>query len=366
MLAITEIMAEDKKTFLTEKTTPPEESSLFTEKTPLGDSSLTDVSSTYFTVGKEWIPEKFSSSQDLDPHTIKSPNVSDIPEKLPALGPKPPYLERYTSFLSECSPEQILENLFERLNEHDGCDFEYDPKKNRVSGFVYPSNSVCRFRARLYNGGDGRVLVEFQRRRGDAFAFSKFYKGVCEALQDIIERPYIFMEATVQFKGSTFSQETKVKEVDDSFLNIVFDMACSENSDTKRQAVELLANLSLDLGCTGKLCDFQFKEQVPKNFQRLVKEENSTTCVLLILLKKLLLSGNVSIARNAAFVLDKVTKHSMDIRRDVIDYMTDSILSVLYEPSTIELMDLQRKLESCVSTLKNCPKNGEFFKSKLM
>lgn len=338
--------------------------SIMTESSP-----FTDVPPAYFAAGKKEWPEELFSFQDLglDPHVpFPKPSTTKIPEKLPALGPEPAYLERYTSFLSKSSPKQILEHLFKALNKQ-GCDFDYDYKENRVSGVVYPSNSVCRFRARLYSGGDGRVLVEFQRRRGDAFAFSKFYKGVCEALQDIIERPYVVMKGSVPFKGSTFSQgvkETEVQEVDDSFLNIVFNMACSEHSDVKRQAVELLANLSLDLGCTGKLCNFQCKDQVPENLHRLVKE-NSTTCVLLLLLQRLLMSEDVVIARNAAVVLENVTVQNTDIRGHVINGLADCIFSVLDEPSTTELRDLQRRLANCLSTIADCPKNGELFKSRV-
>lgn len=92
--------------------------------------------------------------------------------------PLPPFVrrERRSSFECACAPASALDDVCRALARH-ACTWSANEDKCKLKCTAYSAHALLRFDVRIYSIVDG-LLVEFQRKSGDGFAFAELYAAV--------------------------------------------------------------------------------------------------------------------------------------------------------------------------------------------
>jgi len=121
--------------------------------------------------------------------SFRSPQVAVDPVPLPEM---PFYIERYTSFLSQCDLSGIFAILFKALEDL-VVDYEFKSSHNRIAAMVFPNNNAVSVEINLYSYSKKppQVLVETHRLWGCQFGFRSWYQIFLKACKDIVLRPFL-------------------------------------------------------------------------------------------------------------------------------------------------------------------------------
>jgi len=210
----------------------------------------------------------------------------------------------------------------------------------------------CKFHVRLFRGDEeGEVLVEFQRRCGDIFAFTSLYRNVLESLgkADLIKAPKKTHGATSSVKALELPadlDELSLEEVslDAAAVQSLYDMAECELADVQLEGVSALASVTFDSQA---------------NQAKLVGVEERITRVL----RSVLDSADEEINHTGAVLLANVSSQA-SIQKYLTEQLTTPIVALMGVGVTLANKDTKRQLARTLLNLSN-PKNvGELKRSK--
>jgi hypothetical protein len=271
-----------------------------------------------------------------------------------SLKPLPVWIENHTSFIStpQADPQILLQALQEALNRGPACvDVVVNAEKGKLKGIVSQQGRYARFQIRLYAYAKG-VVVEFQRREGDAMLLSGMFQNVMVALgPELVARRWD--SAAIAAPPPTFPMDLP-PELEKSPVNILSTldnlMALSESPliDHQKEAVSGLVTLSAEHG-------------------HLLAEAACTTRPLLLILIKLLASHNlIDVVRGSAVCLSNLLQAYSDMCKpgrkraapsaakfsmDNCQALLASMLENLRSPAVLESLDTKRHISKSLQSL---------------
>jgi len=272
-----------------------------------------------------------------------------------ALKPLPVWIENHTSFIStpQADPQTLLQALQEALNRGPSCvDVVINADKGKLRGIVSQQGRYARFQIRLYSYVKG-IVVEFQRREGDAMLLSGMFQSVLVALgPNLVARRWD--SAVIAAPPPAFPMDLPL-ELEKSPVNILTTldnlMALSESPliDHQKEAVSGLVSLSAE-------------------HATLLAEAACTSRPLLLILIKLLASHNlIDIVRGSAVCLSNLLqaysemckpgrKHSgpsttNKLSMDDCRALLASMLENLCSPALLESLDTKRHISKSLQSL---------------
>lgn len=268
-----------------------------------------------------------------------------------SLKPLPVWIENHTSFIStpQADPQTLLQAVQEALNRGPICvDVVVKADKGKLRGIVCQQDRYVRFQIRLYSYAKG-IVVEFQRREGDAMLLNGMFQNVMLALgPELVARRWD--SGTIAAPPPAFPMELP-PELEKSPVNILSSldnlMALSESPliDHQREAVSGLVTLSLE-------------------HAQLMAEAACTTRPLLLILIKLLASHNlIDIVRGSAVCLSNLLqaysemckpgrkRSSRQLSSDNCQALLASMLENLSSPALLESLDTKRHISKSLQSL---------------
>lgn len=281
-----------------------------------------------------------------------------------SLQPAPRFLERYTSFQTTEKPEVAIQVLLEALGKHD-ADMSFNQSRRRLDGVVYPQNTCCRFKVKMYQGkSDGEIYVEFQRRTGNCIAFSGFFKSIVSDVARLNPKPLIPSLASfpkpqpmktqslrTEREGAQGASAKQPKSTSTETLKALFLMARSNFEDVRLNAAEVLASIS---------------ERNSSSLVTYNPDSQAKTTPLVVTVKSLLTSKDSATLRATAVLLRNCFTHPehLDCKRQFClgcqageTGLLDACFDVIDVPSSIHLTDAQRKITCALGTfMKTHPK----------
>lgn len=101
----------------------------------------------------------------------------------------PPCFSRNTSVISKSSPQEILDGVAAFLTTQVDAEFQIKKRAYKCSGKFFWEEKLCQFMVSLFktppeHNHPNCILIEFQRRRGDAFAYQNIYRATVDALKE--------------------------------------------------------------------------------------------------------------------------------------------------------------------------------------
>jgi hypothetical protein len=188
----------------------------------------------------------------------------------------PVFYERHTSFVCSLDCQSALNQIRCVLAANEHVMSKRVDGENQFRGIVYSSNGAIHFRVFLWRPvsakDNNRVLVEFQRRTGDAFGFAALYRQCRKSLasfivaDDATSSPFDSMyesfdskmqqqQSGEEFDGddlddglsmpslsASLPDSTDCVELDVESLNALLGMAASRFIDVKREGLRALAH----------------------------------------------------------------------------------------------------------------------------
>jgi len=182
--------------------------------------------------------------------------------------PPPPELpiqfEAFSSFWSASSSTDLWKLLLNALHGNPSLDLTFQAKRNKIKGVVMHNNYAVQFCLRIFSkpkestskwNQNAKHLVEFQRRSGDAFEFSAFFKQALETIRKLDKSAVLPDQQPVVAKSlpeaslpaslapPSLSQKMEVN-LDTDTRSALYSMAVAQNTESQREALRSLAALS--------------------------------------------------------------------------------------------------------------------------
>lgn len=272
-----------------------------------------------------------------------------------SLKPLPVWIENHTSFIStpQTDPQTLLQAVQEALNRGPACvDVVVKADKGKLRGIVSQQSRYARFQIRLYSYAKG-IVVEFQRREGDALLLSGMFQNVMLALgPGLVARRWD--SGSIAPPPPSFPMDLP-PELEKSPVNILSTldnlMALSESPliDHQKEAVSGLVTLSSE-------------------HAQLMAEAACTARPLLLILIKLLASHNlIDIVRGSAVCLSNLLQAYSDMYKsgrsrstsssfrqlsmDNCQALLASMLENLSSPALLESLDTKRHISKSLQSL---------------
>lgn len=272
-----------------------------------------------------------------------------------SLKPLPVWIENHTSFLStpQADPQLLLQSIQEALNRGPACvDVVVSADKGKLRGIISQQSRFARFQIRLYSYAKG-VVVEFQRREGEAMLFSGMFLAVMLALgPDLVARRWD--SAAIVAPPPSLPMELPAEFLEKSSANVLSTldnlMALSESPlvDHQKEAVSGLVTLSADHAFV-------------------LAEAACTARPLLLILIKLLASHNlIDIVRGSAVCLSNLLQAYADMCKpgrkrsapsnnklsmENCKALLASMLENLCSPALLESLDTKRHISKSLQFL---------------
>jgi len=184
----------------------------------------------------------------------------------PAPSELPIQFDIYSSFWSASAPAEIWPVMLKSLQSNPKVDYVFQAKRNKIKGSIIQNNYSVQFNVRIFSkptkdnskwNKDAKHLVEIQRRSGDAFEFSAFYKQTVETVcktdksvfladaSPVVQKPSI---VSTSLPGSlappTLSSKSEVT-LDSDTRKALYSMAvATHNTEAQREALRTLAAIS--------------------------------------------------------------------------------------------------------------------------
>lgn len=269
-----------------------------------------------------------------------------------SLKPLPVWIENHTSFIStpQADSQTLLQAVQEALNRGPACvDVVVKAAKGKLRGIVSQQGRYARFQIRLYSYAKG-IVVEFQRREGDAMLLSGMFQNVMLALgPELVARRWD--SGSITAPPLAFPMDLP-PELEKSPVNILSTldnlMALSESPliDHQKEAVSGLVTLSLE-------------------HAQLMAEAACTTRPLLLILIKLLASHNlIDVVRGSAVCLSNLLQAYSDMYKsgrkrsmsrqlsmENCQALLASMLENLSSPALLESLDTKRHISKSLQSL---------------
>jgi len=201
----------------------------------------------------------------------------DLVASAPAPTELPSQFEMFSSFWSASSPLEIWPVTIKSLQSNPKVDYVFQAKRNKIKGSIVLNNYSVQFNVRIFAkpskdsskwNAKAKHLVEIQRRSGDAFEFSAFYKQTVEAIckldknvflseaspmvQPALQLPNI-SGVPVSLAPPTLSTKQEVS-LDVDTRRALYSMAvATQNTEAQREALRTLASISNSVNATSFL-----------------------------------------------------------------------------------------------------------------
>jgi len=269
-----------------------------------------------------------------------------------ALKPLPVWIENHTSFVSnpQVDTQTLLLAIQEALNRGPACvDVVVKSEKGKMRGVVTQEGRFARFQIRLYAYAKG-VVVEFQRREGDAMLLSSMFQNVMVALGPMVSRRWDggIIAAPPPSLPMDIPPELEQSPVDVlSTLDNLLSLSESPLVDHQKEAVSGLVTLSAEHAV-------------------LLAEVACSTRPLLLILIKLLASHNLmDIVRGSAVCLSNLLQAYSEMCKPGrkraattnklsmanCQVLLASMLENLSSPALLESLDTKRHISKSLQSL---------------
>jgi len=219
-----------------------------------------------------------------------------------SLKPQPVWIETHTSFVSAADPQVLFEAIQDSLSRGPvGVDVTVKQESGKMRGLVTQGARWARFQIRLYSDPQAQktVVVEFQRREGEAAILNMLYQHVMQFLgPDFVTRRYDNTAMAAPPPVVLELPSELLEEPDQVLVSLENLLALCDSPyvDQQREAVSGLVALSAEHGAA------------------LAQAATTTHTVLMVVLIRLLASHNlIDIVRGSAVCLSNLLQAYSDL-----------------------------------------------------
>jgi hypothetical protein len=167
---------------------------------------------------------------------------------------EPVYIERYTSFYSTVSINELIESIRNSLTIH-SIDFTLNNEKAKFQCVFYDCfNNAVQFIIKIYqskSGGDNNKLIEFQRRYGCCVSYNRCYQIIYQSLNLSSKLPYVQQFNNIPCEPNSLlkinpSLPNPKPILDNNSLNTLINMMKSNDIIASREGARCISSSNIE------------------------------------------------------------------------------------------------------------------------
>jgi len=253
------------------------------------------------------------------------------------LKPLPVWIAASTSFTSFLESQELFKRVLESL-QTEPVDLASVQEKGKIRGIVFGATGFARFQVQLFQA-DHEIVVEFQRREGEALLLISLYRAVVASLGSAVSRQWAEEAAaavpTVLPDLPEPSQPDRVLSTLDSLLTL----AASSYEDQQKEAVTGLVALSTQ-------------------HAKILVDASSCTRLILVLLQLLTSNNLLEIVRGSAVCLAVLlqayaarTAAAPPFPPELGENLTSMMMGLLEAPALLASLDTKRQASQSLQSI---------------